>query len=453
MLFDLVKVPTHFTGEKYTKKQFWDKYVDIEQVYYSDLNPINHFKISQRDLLYHQQNALSKMDAQFNQTLPKINDFLNAINAENPEILGRMISDKCGEVAFSTVQEAMAAFVKYINDVFLGSDINAVNITTYKDAQSKTGRSYKGDYHYKDQKSIKEQNAEMFKMIAELIKTDPSRRDNFIKQHERIVKNGFSSAKTGSRHSKWNMDEYVKEKAFEVEAAVSDSELMKQLWDSLGLVALQTGNISVIDPKDGQAKQMLQDTIVFDKNMNISFRQTITIQGHAINSLQELLKILKDKNGKEVNITLPNEIVDQILEVQALSIQSKSSVYNKALLNKGMERNSISLKELIEVTNEFKEELMLLESLNEEYWTNTNTKVFQNGGESEELEALANYLLSKGIAKTNLSKNHIYYTQLGFTTASQWAEITKQILKFHPPIRKLIRGKNALNQPYIYSYD
>lgn len=452
MLFDLVKVPTHFTGEKYTKKQFWDKYVDIEQVYYSDLNPINHFKISQRDLLYHQQNALSKMDAQFNQTLPKINDFLNAINAENADAIGRMVSERCGEVAFSTIQEAMQAFVKHINDVFLGSNLNATNITTYKDKNSKTERFYKDNYNYKSQKSIKDQNAEMFSMIAQLIGMDPSRRANFIQQHERIVKNNFSTAKRNSRHSKWNMDEYIEQKAFEVENAVSDSDLMKWLWESLGLVALQTGNIGVKD-SDGNVKQMIQDTVVFNKNTDICFKETIIIDGKAINNLQGLLKVLEKKNGQQTNIVLPNKIVDQILEVQALSIQSKSSVYNKALLNKGMDRNSISLKELIETVNEFKEEFILLESLNDEYWTNTHTKVFEKGGESEELEMLANYLLSKGIAKTNLSKNQIYFTELGFTTASKWTEMTRQILKFHPPIRKLIRGKNALNQPYIYSYD
>ena len=43
MLFDLVKVPTHFTGEKYTKKQFWDKYVNIDISNYSLLNEINNF--------------------------------------------------------------------------------------------------------------------------------------------------------------------------------------------------------------------------------------------------------------------------------------------------------------------------------------------------------------------------------------------------------------------------
>ena len=446
MLFDLVKVPAHFTGEKYTKKQFWDKYVDIEQVYYSDLNPINHFKISKQDLLYHQTSALSKMDAQFNQVLPKINDFVNAINVENTNLLEQKISTKCGEAAFSTIQDVMSAFVRQINDTYLGSELNAVNITTYKDEKSKTGRFYKGDYSYEDQRNIKDQNAEMFKFISQLIGMDPSRRAAFIQQHDRIVKNNFS--KGGKHHLKWTLDEYTKEKSFEVEAAVVDSQLMKELWESLGMKALQTGNI-----KDSSGKQLIQDAIVFDKNADISFKQTITIEGKAINNLQGLLEALNSKSGKEIDITLPNEIINQILEVQAFSIQSKSSVYNKALLNKEMKRNSISLKALIEITGEFKEELMLLESLNEEYWTNTNTKVFQNGGESEELEALANYLLSKGIAKTNLSKNHIYYTELGFTTASQWAEITKQVLKFHPPIRKLMRGKNALNQTYIYSYD
>lgn len=65
---------------------------------------------------------------------------------------------------------------------------------------------------------------------------------------------------------------------------------------------------------------------------------------------------------------------------------------------------------------------------------------------------MANYYLSKNIAKTAISKNQVYFSTHGITYASDWLEETEQVLKFSPALTSFGTG-DYLNKQHTYMFE
>ena len=83
----------------------------------------------------------------------------------------------------------------------------------------------------------------------------------------------------------------------------------------------------------------------------------------------------------------------------------------------------------------------------------TKTEYFKpsKSQNSKDLEALANYSLSKSIAKTSLKTNQVYLTAEGFVPASQWMELNNRYLVFSPGVRSVSGDFLTRVRPYIFT--
>lgn len=168
-------------------------------------------------------------------------------------------------------------------------------------------------------------------------------------------------------------------------------------------------------------KQIIEDVFAINKenrnkeiiNKNGTIGVTINLGGvnNFFKTYGQLFDSLQNFHG---TLELTDELYDIFKIGSDIAAQVKSGVsqdilnYSEALDS----RNSISLKDLNFIENSF--DLYDLYLYHNAYFKEESSQ-----SESEEMKALANYALSKGIAKTNLIANNIYVTKEGFATASQ----------------------------------
>lgn len=204
---------------------------------------------------------------------------------------------------------------------------------------------------------------------------------------------------------------------------------------------------------DSSGKQLIEDALTFAKNgINIPFKYgnlkfTInTSEGSSsrtANSIEDFLNQLDALNGQEFKVSLSDELYEELRLASVLSGQAKSGM-SQAILNKN-KRNSMSLEEA-------GFDPILLWTLYQEDMA-TKTEFFKPTGEqdSETLEALANYALSKSIANTALKFNQVYLTAEGFVSASDWMEKTERYLVFSPGVRSVDGAFLTRKRPYAFT--
>jgi hypothetical protein len=226
-----------------------------------------------------------------------------------------------------------------------------------------------------------------------------------------------------------------------LKANQAEQLMVEALNKNEGWQALQTGNFV-----DALGQQLIEDVMTFQKGTKLggTFSFTVTnkdskqgVNLHAT-SVQDLLnKISKLSDQYTVHLSAP--LYDALKQASILNAQVKSGMNAQPILTRS-ERNSTSFNEIGFVCGRLEELYNLAGS---EKWFKTPAE--QN---SKDLEALANYSLSQAIAQTNLNRNQLYYTEQGFSTASQWMEQNMYMLKFNPGVTSMTPDFRALQRKY-----
>ena len=157
-------------------------------------------------------------------------------------------------------------------------------------------------------------------------------------------------------------------------------------------------------------------------------------------SLNDFFKQIEKLNAN-YTITLSDELYGALQQASILNTQVKSGMNGQPILTRAA-RNAITLEEC--GFSDF--------GLWRLYTQQDSYKYFKldRNQDSKQLNAIANYYLSKSIGKTNLAKNQLYYTELGFTTASRWMEVNKYMLKFFPAINSMALNMLTLSRQYRF---
>lgn len=245
----------------------------------------------------------------------------------------------------------------------------------------------------------------------------------------------------------WNWDQvphdYIMEKADLAEALMVD-----KFNQNPNLRAIVTG--AWID-ESGQ--QLIEDAFAFNKGTiqtpfqhgKLSF--TIKINGKNLTksakSIKDFLDQLDRLNGIPFTVKLSNELYEALRLGADIAGQAKSGLHGQAILNKNI-RNSLSLEDV-------NFDPRLLWNLYEAD-LQTRTEYFKpvNQQKSTTLTALANYCLSKNVAKTALAANQLYLTAEGFVTASQWMKLNNRYLIFTPSVRSIDGEFLTKRRPYYF---
>lgn len=242
----------------------------------------------------------------------------------------------------------------------------------------------------------------------------------------------------------WNdfSHEYIIDKANQVEELMAD-----RINQDPNLRAIVTGAWT-----DKFGQQLIEDVFAFSKaELDIPFSEGILtctfssekgkgqIEAKSIGDFLDQIS----KTGA-IKITVPDELYDALRKAAVITGQAKSGLKDQAILNKN-KRNSLSLEQV-----NF-DPMLLWELYQEDLKTRTN--FFKESGKqnSETLEALTNYCLSKEIAKTALSLNKLYLTSDGFVTASQWMKKHSRYLIFTPAIRSVDGEFLTKQRPYYFT--
>ena len=237
---------------------------------------------------------------------------------------------------------------------------------------------------------------------------------------------------------------YIMEKADLIEAL-----MVERINQHPGMRAIVTGAW-----RDELGQQLIEDAFAFNtENISMAF------QGGALNfsittskgketksasSIKDFLTQLDELSGTKFSISLSNDLYNALREGAALAGQAKSGLQGQAILNKAA-RNSLSLEEV-----DFNPRA-LWDLYNLDLQTRTEYFKPESKQNSKTLEALANYCLSKNIAKTALSRNQVYLTADGFITASQWMERYQRYLIFSPGVRTV--GGDFLTRQRKYYFN
>lgn len=214
-----------------------------------------------------------------------------------------------------------------------------------------------------------------------------------------------------------------------------------------GFKAIATGKFL-----DSTNQMLLEDVMTFKEavmntpigNLKFTVHQDGRKTTSSASSIQDFLSQIDQLNG-QYTITLSNPLYDALKKGSVLSAQVKSGRGVQALINKTKQRNAMNLKKGgFAYTN-----------LVELYEMQTHpTQWFKPQSEqySKDLEALANYSLSKAVGASSLTSNQLYFTSHGIVTASQWMKQNGYMLKFSPGVTSI--GPNFLTQqrPYHLKY-
>lgn len=212
-----------------------------------------------------------------------------------------------------------------------------------------------------------------------------------------------------------------------------------------GWISIQTGNFV-----DRLGQQLIEDVMSYEKkNLSNSFtngllgfswkdKTTGVRTNSSAISLADFFNQINKLNDN-FTITLSDELYEALKIASVLNTQVKSGMKKESILTTA-QRNAISLEEC-GFSHSKLWELYMLPNANIYFKLDRNQQ-------SKQLDAIANLFLSKSIILTNLNRNQLYYTESGFTTASQWLKINERMIKFLNPINSLSPTMCKIKRPY-----
>lgn len=385
---------------------FWGKYAYLNQWDQANLSDSVLFRLQ----LVHLKNLEQSANKQYNAASEFIKLSSQLLQLEEQEM-----DKQIGESIYSRILQLM-------NSAFISSELNP-----FRDS----------DRNWISDKEKINQNIDNIMIevqsILQKIKPGEGIDQAIVQQLEDIFAN---------RKVKGKMKEYQQVKADYAEALATDALNKNEGWK-----AIRTGNFV-----DKMGQQLIEDVMAFSKDsvnipftggsLNYKIKNKIdsSISTASAGSLNDFFKQIEKLNAN-YTITLSDELYGALQQASILNTQVKSGMNGQPILTRAA-RNAITLEEC--GFSDF--------GLWRLYTQQDSYKYFKldRNQDSKQLNAIANYYLSKSIGKTNLAKNQLYYTELGFTTASRWMEVNKQMLKFFPAINSMALNMLTLSRQYRF---
>lgn len=376
------------------KEAWWGRYTWLENLQ----NPsIENLKAAQRKILANQEASLAK-------NCKAVNEFLNKIKGYNAEGLeentDRIIDDAIGQRLMKLINAALNR-EKESNDSIIQEGMSD-----------------------EEQRKQAIDNLEEMNTILKNITSSGKTNEEQLKKFISLMKRAYSSA------SYWDATtrEYVRKKAAAAEYATAIAINQNPEWR-----AIVTG-----DWVDKKGQQLVEDILVFDEK-TISLHGNIPIKVRITNKKGKTeIRSKKLKDILEIKGTVrlaSNEDYKKIQKLKLFSAQVKSGIDQNIFT--GAQRNAISLSQVGGFGN-----ANAIYSLYVEDIGRSDARWFKNTNEqySESLNLFANMQLSQNILKTVLSKNEVYFTTEGFTTAREWLIKKNKYITFKDKITQLSVG-------------
>lgn len=384
---------------------FWGKYAYLNQWDQADLNDSVLFRLQ----LAHLRNLEQSVNKQYNAASEFIKLSSQLLQLEEQEMDKQIEESIYGRI------------LQLMNSAFISSELNPL-------------KNKNGDWATREEKNQNIDNLMLeVQSILEKIKPGEGIDQAIVQSLEDVF---------AHRGVKGKMKEYQQTKADYAEKLAVDALNRNEGWK-----AIQTGNFV-----DKMGQQLIEDVMAFSKDsVNIPFaggslnykiknKVDLSTSTTSASSLNDFFKQVEKLNAN-YTITLSDELYGALQQASILNTQVKSGMDKQPILTRAA-RNAITLAEC--GFSDF--------GLWRLYTQQDSYKYFKldKNQNSKQLNAIANYYLSKSIGKTNLAKNQLYYTELGFTTASRWMEVNKQMLKFFPAINSMALNMLTLSRQYRF---
>lgn len=384
---------------------FWGKYAYLNQWDQANLSDSVLFRLQ----LVHLKNLEQSANKQYNAASEFIKLSSQLLQLEEQEM-----DKQIGESIYSRILQLM-------NSAFTSSKLNPL-------------KNKDGDWATREEKNQNIDNLMLeVQSILEKIKPGEGIDQAIVQSLEDVF---------AHRGVKGKMKEYQQTKADYAEKLAVDALNRNEGWK-----AIQTGNFV-----DKMGQQLIEDVMAFSKDsvnipfaggrLNYKIKNKIdsSISSASAGNLEDFFTQVEKLNAN-YTITLSDELYGALQQASILNTQVKSGMDKQPILTRAT-RNAITLEEC--GFSDF--------GLWRLYTQQDSYKYFKldRNQDSKQLNAIANYYLSKSIGKTNLAKNQLYYTELGFTTASRWMEVNKQMLKFFPAINSMALNMLTLSRQYRF---
>lgn len=384
---------------------FWGKYAYLNQWDQANLSDSVLFRLQ----LVHLKNLEQSADKQYNAASEFIKLSSQLLQLEEQEM-----DKQIGESIYSRILQLM-------NSAFTSSKLNPL-------------KNKDGDWATREEKNQNIDNLMLeVQSILEKIKPGEGIDQAIVQSLEDVF---------AHRGVKGKMKEYQQTKADYAEKLAVDALNRNEGWK-----AIQTGNFV-----DKMGQQLIEDVMTFSKDtvnipfaggrLNYKIKNKIdsSISSASAGNLEDFFTQVEKLNAN-YTITLSDELYSALQQASILNTQVKSGMDKQPILTRAT-RNAITLEEC--GFSDF--------GLWRLYTQQDSYKYFKldRNQDSKQLNAIANYYLSKSIGKTNLAKNQLYYTELGFTTASRWMEVNKYMLKFFPAINSMALNMLTLSRQYRF---
>lgn len=384
---------------------FWGKYAYLNQWDQANLSDSVLFRLQ----LVHLKNLEQSANKQYNAASEFIKLSSQLLQLEEQEM-----DKQIGESIYSRILQLM-------NSAFTSSKLNPL-------------KNKDGDWATREEKNQNIDNLMLeVQSILEKIKPGEGIDQAIVQSLEDVF---------AHRGVKGKMKEYQQTKADYAEKLAVDALNRNEGWK-----AIQTGNFV-----DKMGQQLIEDVMTFSKDsvnipfaggrLNYKIKNKIdsSISSASAGNLEDFFTQIEKLNAN-YTITLSDELYGALQQASILNTQVKSGMDKQPILTRAT-RNAITLEEC--GFSDF--------GLWRLYTQQDSYKYFKldRNQDSKQLNAIANYYLSKSIGKTNLAKNQLYYTELGFTTASRWMEVNKQMLKFFPAINSMALNMLTLSRQYRF---
>lgn len=384
---------------------FWGKYAYLNQWDQANLSDSVLFRLQ----LVHLKNLEQSANKQYNAASEFIKLSSQLLQLEEQEM-----DKQIGESIYSRILQLM-------NSAFISSELNPL-------------KNKDGDWATREEKNQNIDNLMLeVQSILEKIKPGKGIDQAIVQSLEDVF---------AHRGVKGKMKEYQQTKADYAEKLAVDALNRNEGWK-----AIQTGNFV-----DKMGQQLIEDIMAFSKDsvnipfaggrLNYKIKNKIdsSISSASAGNLEDFFTQVEKLNAN-YTITLSDELYGALQQASILNTQVKSGMDKQPILTRAT-RNAITLEEC--GFSDF--------GLWRLYTQQDSYKYFKldRNQDSKQLNAIANYYLSKSIGKTNLAKNQLYYTELGFTTASRWMEVNKYMLKFFPAINSMALNMLTLSRQYRF---
>ena len=384
---------------------FWGKYAYLNQWDQANLSDSVLFRLQ----LVHLKNLEQSANKQYNAASEFIKLSSQLLQLEEQEM-----DKQIGESIYSRILQLM-------NSAFTSSKLNPL-------------KNKDGDWATREEKNQNIDNLMLeVRSILEKIKPGEGIDQAIVQSLEDVF---------AHRGVKGKMKEYQQTKADYAEKLAVDALNRNEGWK-----AIQTGNFV-----DKMGQQLIEDVMAFSKDsvnipfaggrLNYKIKNKIdsSISSASAGNLEDFFTQVEKLNAN-YTITLSDELYSALQQASILNTQVKSGMDKQPILTRAT-RNAITLEEC--GFSDF--------GLWRLYTQQDSYKYFKldKNQDSKQLNAIANYYLSKSIGKTNLAKNQLYYTELGFTTASRWMEVNKYMLKFFPAINSMALNMLTLSRQYRF---